>query len=224
MRYIIGTIAVLSLLAGTAQAQIIVEPRHSSTAAEGWWRGTGAYLRGLGRYLEGRGVYENYHEDARRKRIDNWSHGVRTRWDIKDQYKQRQNRLDWPTRRMKQLDMLEKVHAVKQREADLREKGILPPKRPRGFTYKGVTYPDYSAFKESDTYKVLMAERAKREAERRLEKAKEEARQQEALAFLRKWNKMSFLERERYKQKRRLDQLLKEKPPVVIDLRAPSRR
>lgn len=62
---------------------------HSSTAAQGYLNGMASLYQGQGQYLMSLGVYENYHQDAYRKHLENSSYRIQERWMIKDMYRER---------------------------------------------------------------------------------------------------------------------------------------
>lgn len=198
-------LSLATLLPNTADAQVWQNgawqyPNHASTAAEGYLNGASRLLAARGYYLDGLGNYLNKYEAARRTYIDNWSHYVRTRWAIQDQAKQRRNagRTDWATRRMKELDNLERRHAVKEREQELRDKGILPPKKKSGFVVKGKFFESYEDFKGSDEWYAVKQEAQLRELDRQEEKRQAELRRQKAIEFGQMWRGMSWIAKERY--------------------------
>ena len=100
---------------GEAQAQWPCVPygyggftyRHSSTAAEGWYRGQGAYLRGYGEYVRSRAEAAAVYEQARQHRIENWKRYVQTRQELKDAYKARRE-AHWAEKRAKLHAYLER--------------------------------------------------------------------------------------------------------------------
>lgn len=198
----LGIIASLFTAEADAQ-QVWTAPwgyRHASTAAEGYLSGrarltvaNGIALRHFGKYLIDR-------ETARSQAIDNTAKRIRTRWEIQDEYRTRQRRLHptYPERMEKRLDMAEKVHALREREKALIDKGILPPKPVPSFTYKGHKFKNYAEFKKSDLYWDMIKERDARLAKREAEKKAAEARRQQAVEFGRMWAGMSWLAREKY--------------------------
>ena len=84
------------------------------------------------------------------------------------------------------MDMAEKMHALRQREKELIEKGILPEPGKPAFIYKGESYPSYEAFKQTAAYQDMMAEVAAKRKERELEKIRQEERRQQAVEFERR--------------------------------------
>lgn len=150
--------------------------------------GAGRLAAGVGIYIDNLGRYQINHEVARRLYIDNRSHYIRERWRIKDEYKERFRR-DHPTyaeRLENRMDMAEKMHALRQREKELIEKGILPEPGKPAFIYKGESYPSYEAFKQTAAYQDMMAEVAAKRKERELEKIRQEERRQQAVEFERR--------------------------------------
>lgn len=204
MYKLLGAIAILfvagSVEAGNPSVGVgvgIGDGYHSSTAAEGYLRGRGAVLTGGANYLEALGNYQNLHQQARRRAQDNWSHGIRTRWSIKDeaQSRRRANHPNYIVRRTYQLDMIEARALLTQREDEMRVKGLLPPKPVPGFTYKGVRYKSYAEFKTTSAFQEMIAERDARFARRDAEKAAEKARYDSAVRFMAKRARMNPINR-----------------------------
>lgn len=205
MYKLLGAVAVL-FMAGSVEAGEqpsvgvgvgIGDVYHSSTAAEGYLRGRGAVLTGGANYLEALGNYQNLHQQARRRAQDNWSHGIRTRWSIKDesQARRRASRPNYIVRRTHTLDMIEARALLTQREDEMRTRGLLPPKPVPGFTHKGVRYKSYAEFKTTPAYQVFLAECDVRFAKRDAEKAAEKARYDSAVRFLARRARMNPISR-----------------------------
>lgn len=205
-RMLILLIAVM-LSTSTADAQVWRNGRwcaipvgRSSTVAEGYLSGAGKLLAGKGIFLQGLGEYLNDYEYARRNYIDNWNHYVHTRWAIRDEWLARQKAAhpDWPTRRMRQLDLLEQAAAVRSRETELEKKGILPPKPESGIIVKGKLFDSYEDFKGSPEWHQVRIEAELRELDRLEKEQQAEIRLQQAIEFGRMWASMSPLQREQY--------------------------
>ena len=99
------TLAILAVMFCTQEVQAQYSYggfgyRHSSTAAEGWYRGRGAYFRGQGEYLRSRAEATMMYEQARQQRIQNWRLYVETRQSLKDQYTARRKAY-WADKRVK---------------------------------------------------------------------------------------------------------------------------
>ena len=219
---ILGTMAILGMMVTSVDAQtsvaggVSVDGYHSSTAAEGYLRGRGAAAIGAGQYLESLGRYQNLNQEARRRAYDNWVNGVRTRWDIKDEYKARFRRdhPTYPERRMHQLDMIEARALVEKREEEMRAKGLLHPKPESAFGYNGVRYKSYAEFKTTPAYKQMIADRDAKAKKREAEKVAEKARYDAATKFLAERSRMDPITRmmmdERNARHRRLKKIMGE--------------
>jgi hypothetical protein len=198
-----------------AQAQIHVEPHHSSTSEESLFRGIGAWFRDYGKWLESKGHYEDLRENARRKYIDNWYHAITVWWNIRDNYREKNKTTQWHMSRMAQLDLIEARALVKKREQEMRRSGLLPEKKSY-FTHDGVQYDSYAAFKASTAYQQMLVERDERQRQRELEKLREEFRRRQAIDFFSKYNRLSAAEKllynERRKRERDLERIMNETP------------
>ena len=191
MSRLILAIGFVFLLTSAASAQQYPpwgwEPHHSSTAQEGWLRGWGANARGWGYWMESMGQYENMHEDARKKYIENEAQRIRTRWELYDERKERIKAKypDYHTREMAKLDREEKKLEVAARKLELEKKkaqmmadGLIPDPSKRKYTSRnGNEYENYATYKKSDEYKeyrrALEVRAAQRERERQAEAAAE---------------------------------------------------
>jgi hypothetical protein len=198
---------------------------HSSTAQESWLRGWGAAAQGFGQWMDSLGRYENMHESARQKYLQNEAERIRTRWAIQDEAKERRKAKypDYYTRELERLDREEKrleitarQHALEKKKQEMVDNGELPS--PPKYTYDGVEYENYAEFKKSDAYKhrqqELAARRVLAEMKYKLEKLEEEKRQQEAAEWLRDWYSKSsgqrMIESERRKRERNLRKIMGE--------------
>lgn len=202
MKFLLLPMICVGMFVSTAQAQwVIPNPypyRHASTAAEGYLSGAARLMIGRGYAVDSYGRFLINRESARRQAIDNWSHSVRERWAIRDEYKARNKTENYLDRKERMLDQAERRHALQQREDELREKGILPPKTKGYFIHKGKKFYSIEEWKKSPEYAQQMDENRMRELQRNAEKLAEQKRQQDALDFLRMWRKMSYFDRERY--------------------------
>lgn len=172
--------------------------RHASTAQEGYLTGAARLMAGRGIYLDNLGNFYIKREQARGLRIDNWDHAIRTRWAIKDDYKARNKPENYLDRRERLLNQAERKYALDQREAELREKGVLPPKKKGYFVVKGKKFHSIEEWRASPEYRQVRMEAQIRELNRLQQKKLDEARRQEAVEFGRMWSKMSWLAREQY--------------------------
>lgn len=126
----------------------------STSSYESYFRGMGAYCQGQGDYLKSLGQYQINHQQAKRLQTENYKQHVETRWQIRDAYQERVRRQNpnYVDVRNRALDGLEKMHALKEREHELRQKGVLPPLKPQRFVYQGVDYGTYANFKKSPAF------------------------------------------------------------------------
>lgn len=144
---------------------------YASTAAEGYLSGAARLAQAKGLYLESLGKFYISREQAKKMDIDNWSHKVRTRRQLLDEYKERVHN-EHPTAAdllEKKLDAAERMAALRAREDKLIASGVLPPKKEPKFGFGGKTYRDFNEFKQSLEYVIWKHELA-------VERAKEEAR------------------------------------------------
>lgn len=192
----------LGVFVSTAQAQWVVPNpfpyRHASTAAEGYLSGAARLWIGQGYAVDSYGRYLRNREEARRQYIDNWSHSVRQRWAIRDEYKARNKTENYLDRKERMLDQAERRHALKLREEQLIEKGILPPKKKGYFMHKGKKFHSIEEWRKSPEYAQQMDENRMKELQRNAENLAKAKQQQEALDFLRMWRGMSYFAREQY--------------------------
>ncbi len=134
----------------------------SSTANEGNLRGWGSLFRGMGNWLDSLGNYENLHEEARSKHIDNFDKGLHTKWRIQDEATARR-RAAFESKyglqaKYQRLSLIEATAEYRAKEDDLRRRGLLPAKGKPGFNYRGVRYPSYNAFKDTKEGQKFLAE------------------------------------------------------------------
>lgn len=169
-----------------------VNPRDvnfSTTVEEGRYRGWAAFVGSVADWIVAQGMYENLHEDARLKYMNNWRHGVYTRWEVSDHAKQRRKEYYENTygltARKRRLEKKLEAQAFREYENELREKGLLPPKSV-GIIYKGVLYDSYEDFKAANPDLRKQNEEAYKQ---RLELQKE--KREEALEFERQRRRYS---------------------------------
>jgi len=156
---------------------------HASTAGEGYLSGYGRLYRGYGQYLVSRGMYLNLYQDARHRAIVNHRDAVHTWWQLKDEYKERFRR-DNPTyleRQERRFDTAIRAHEIQEKEKKLIAAGILPPREPSSFTYQGITYPSYKAFKSSPGWINMKMESMQNIADRKRQAQEQEERYRQAL-------------------------------------------
>ena len=195
-------IAALVLLGfGTeTQAQVLYPwgPGHASTAQEGYLNGQARLQvgRGIGSYYYGQ--YLRDYESARSQYLRNQADAIRLRWQIQDEYKERNKSENYLDRKERLMDQAVRRHELEQREKELIEAGILPEKKPGYFVYKGKKYESYYAFKESPEYLDFQDEIAERRRQYEAEEAKKKQDYQDSIDFLRMWRKMGPTSRERY--------------------------
>ncbi len=162
-------------------------PQFSSTAYEGALRGWGALYGGMGDYLQSLGAYENLHEEARRKAMDNWAYGVQIRATMKDEYwaRYRLAHPDYVTREMKRLDGLERLAEMKKRRLDVESAAGIERQKP-GFVWKGHRFSSYAEFKLSPVYDEFLRLRNARQAQQDFAAHVQRDRREAAVEFLRK--------------------------------------
>lgn len=202
------------IFSGTVQAQFYGRS-FSSTLEEGIQRGYADVVRSVGRYLEGLGTYENMHEEARSKRIDNWSKSVQTQWEIQDEKKRRQSENNYIKRWTKRLDDAEARHALQQREDGLQAEGVLPPKKKiHTYTTRGRTYASFEDWLKTADHYLFRLERAEQNMMKEIRKTMDERRDREATSFLAWWNKQDMVSRDHYTHQKSLARVMNEPQPV----------
>lgn len=181
------------------------QPHHSSTAAEGYLRGRADLRRSTGRYLEGLGRYQNDHQDARTKAIDNWDHSVRTKWALQDSNRERRFGYSYLDRYENKLNQAERRFQLRQREKDLIAKGVLPPK-PTGqwIVIRGKKYNTVAEWRGTRDYVLHQSELAERRLIREIEKLRAERRHKQAIAFSVWWERKGYAGKQRYQAQRSL--------------------
>lgn len=168
------------------------------TAEESFLAGAARLWVGRGYFLESYGNYLNLRESARQQYIDNWSHRIRTRWAIQDEYKMRNRKENYLDYRERAMENAIRRHALDQKEKELIEKGILPKKQEPGFVIRGKKFKTLEEYYASEEYKLEQRDREHRKVLEAQKEADEAARHKEAVAFARMWDKMGFFEREKY--------------------------
>lgn len=165
----------------------------SSTYAEGVLRGQGARAYGYGKFLESLGRYQNLHQDAVQKALQNRKSSIHQYWEMKKFYNEarmqqeeaaqqilaRKRKLRIESELAKQQD-LEVMRAL---DANRRKLDGNPKQR---FVIDGRDYGSYENFKKSDAYLRYIA---KAKWEVLLDDARQHFEQQkldEALKFLSK--------------------------------------
>lgn len=192
-------IGILLVLVGVANAQNASIVLNGPPPALAWPasvpQGYGFYYQGLGSYLESRGVYENLHQQAYRQAIDNWTHGVRSEWSLKDDWKMR-NRRDFIALENLRLDNYERWAELESRKAALRDRGVLSPRLATKIVINGVAFGSYAEYRASPVYVQMLIAGQNRERLREAELRIQEQRHQDAVRAAVEWDRMSFSERE----------------------------
>lgn len=125
---------------------------HASTAAEGYLSGRGRLAEGQARFLEGLGRYQNMHQEARTKAIENHSFRVETWWYLKDRRREREYGRDYLDKETHRLDQAERRYALNQRRQALIQKGVLPAPKPQSCVIRGHKYKTYKDWKKTADY------------------------------------------------------------------------
>lgn len=187
-------------------------PAFSSTAQEGWLRGLASAWSGMGNYLHSLGVYENLHEQARRQYLQNEYNRIQGRWALKDQAEARKkaSHKDFITLEHERLDRIVRLAELNKRKEEMMKAGLLPQPAKKVFKWKGKSYDGYAEFKESPEYQIMLAERAKKDAEYDAAQKAEEQKRKEAIELGRKYRRMSPLDWHRMEQQQRAREILGE--------------
>jgi len=185
---------------------------HASTAAEGYLSGVGRLREGQARFLEGLGRYQNMHQEARTKAIENWSFGVETWWYLKDQYRERKYGKDWIDKENHRLDQIERRKMLEWRKKDFIAKGMLPKPQPQSCVIRGRKYKTVDEWKGTADHILHQLELQERDIRNALKKL----RSTDAFRRVVEWERMSEYERHRYRTKQKAAAVLGEPTPDLI--------
>jgi len=207
MKYTLIAVMVLGSLCSTAFAGgpwYYERPtyRHASTAEEGILTGWSRWWRGVGDYLDSVGNYMIESEVARKQYIENEDQRIRTNWKIQDDYAERirsENHLD---RWEKKLDDAERRHALKEREAELIAKGVLPPKEDPHMVIRGRKYETVDEWRVSADYYLHRLELEEKRILDHIDELIGEREYRESIAFQNWWDGMSLSQRQDYIRRR----------------------
>jgi len=135
---------------------------------------------------------------------------IQDRWLIQDEYRYRNIPENYLDRQQKKFDLYERTYEMRQKEKELVVKGILPPKDPNAgkFIMYGRSFSSFYEFQKSPEYDRMIYERDLRKQRKQHEKDSKEYEIARDYAFLRMWNQMGVVGRERHSS---LDSLEKEK-------------
>ncbi len=209
MKNIILPIIGLLLLTSSVEAQFV--PRtfwgcnRAATVGESYLNGAANLAAAQGLYLQGLGNYQIQRQRAIDLSIENWESRVRTRWEIQDEYRKRTKTENYIEKRHRSLDLAEQRHALKQREQDLIDKGILPPKKPGYFIHKGKKFHSIEEWKKSPEYWEMKKEQAEKEIKLEEEKRLKEIQRQKDLEDLRRYRQDPY-----YFEKNRREERVRE--------------
>jgi len=125
---------------------------HASTAAEGYLSGLGRLRRGQARFLEGLGRYQNMHQEARTKAIENWSFQVETWWYLKDARREREYGKDYLDKETHRLNQAERRYGLNERRKQLVQKGVLPQPKKQSCIIRGRKYVTVADWRKTADY------------------------------------------------------------------------
>jgi hypothetical protein len=94
-------------------------------------------------------------QTADRMRLENkqiHNENVREYWKLRDEYNTREFNKHHPSIIEKRLDAAVKNHELKQKEQQLRQQGVLPPKPDPHFTINGKKFASYQEWRNSPEY------------------------------------------------------------------------
>jgi hypothetical protein len=182
----------------------------SATVEESILRGAGANLVDQGRYLESLGTYQNLYQEALKKAYSNWAEGVHTRNTLKDEWHARNHGEDAVTKAHKRLDNIERMTALKRREDEMRERGLLPKVEPQ-IVWAGQAFRTWSDFKSSPAYVAMIAERDERFRQEELAAQEKKAAYDEAVFRMRYEGKLTPVERAEMLREPTLREIMGEK-------------
>lgn len=214
MRHIVLTICMLlgllysTSLAGGPWYYETPTYHHASTAQEGalsgwarWWQGFGDYLDSVGNYL-----VES--EIAKKQHIENEDLRIHTKWKIQDEYKERNKSENYLDRWERSLDTAERRHALKQREEELRNKGVLPPKQEPHMVIRGRTYKNCEEWKQTADYSLHRLELEEKRLLRKIDEIIKQREYRESLAYQNWWDDLGWSGQQRYIQQKKTAKLM----------------
>lgn len=169
-------------------------------------RGAADLNRSRGDYLEGVGHYAKDQADADAQNIKNYEDSVRSWHAMRDEAEARfkKEHPSYVEREMKRMDMLEKNFEMEQRRKYLGENGINPIP-PSSFSYNGKKYGSYAEFKSTLDYKLMLLQAQEKSLLYDLAKLSEEVRYDQAVRFGANWDRMGYLEQQRYIRNKEYD-------------------
>ena len=160
---------------------------HASTSAEGYLSGLGRLCRGQARFLEGLGRYQNLHQEARTKAIENWSFKVETWQYLKGRYRERKYGEDYLDKETHRLNQAERRYDLNQRKQALIQKGVLPASKAQSITIRGYKYKVYKDWKKTADHVLHRLEVAEKNL---IRKESLNPQEQDALVDIRAKRKM----------------------------------
>ena len=154
---------------------------HAATVFESQANGLARMRAAQGYYLKNLGLYLKDLEEARRLAYRNYIERIREWWKIQDEAKERSkvNNKNYIERRNAQLDMLEKMQTLKEREKILVEKGILPKPTPN-IKFQNKNFKNYEEFKNSKERELMITLKS---IERDLDEMEAEQKLKNAIKF-----------------------------------------
>lgn len=178
----------------------------AATVGESYLRGMAARDIAQGYRLEQLGIYENLHEDARRKRIGNYIDRIHAYWQIRDEYKKRlkAEQIPWTVREKHRLDMAEEKHALAQRRQKLIEEGILPKPPEPSITIRGKKYSNVAEWRQTYDYVLHSFEMDEQRLLGEIEKLQQEKRHKQSIAWIARYEKLGYSGQQDYHTRRRL--------------------
>jgi len=197
-KFILTTILILTTTPIFAQSQNIGLNNIATTYEESILKGTGQYLRGLGAFYANLGQYQYWNSIAKSQNIENWKNYVTTRWDLKDEWKNRHQSPNPLDSFEKKLDNAERWHALKTREQSLINSGILPKKPSAYMNIRGRRYVNRNDFVGTYDYYLMKLENQAKDIRIKVKELQEKRRGKQAIAYLAWDDKQSFYSRSQY--------------------------
>lgn len=196
----------------TADAQFFWGPQ-SSTVGEGLLNGASRimYSRALNTHAYGNYIVNR--ERARSIYLDNLQKYNEMRSLLKKEADRlKEERLDSKSsldrkadKLERRLDDAERLHALKQREQELIERGILKAQT-NYFYYRGKRYENFGEFRYSPEYEDYLYHQKMVKVHRELETLKKEQKQLQMYQKLKMWREMSYFDRQRYSKMEKWEQ------------------
>lgn len=180
---------------------VVFYPR-SSTFEEGVQRGNADMARGYGKFLEGLGNYELLHQEAESWRNSNYMQWLENRQRAQDLYRERHHSYNYLDSFERKLDNAERYHKLKQRELDLIDKGVLPPKKYPSIVIRGREYNNVYEWRKTVDYKLNELENYEKRLLDEIDDLRAERKYNESIAYRKWWESKPWYSQQKYLQRK----------------------